>query len=191
MSTIYLVRHCQYENPRDILPGRLPVELSQEGLKEANLLKDFFKEKNIATIFSSGVLRCKQTAQIISDNAIPIKYDQRLLETFFAYQGFWRNDPQECYVHVEELGGESRADVLARMKKFWESLEFDSKENYLICSHGDPLYFLYQFLSGSPLLTEEDEYPPSDYQPKGSIRPVVIKSKKEFVVQEMIVQKEL
>ena len=42
MRTIYLVRHTQYDNPRHILVGRLPVTLSNEGVAEAEKLADFF-----------------------------------------------------------------------------------------------------------------------------------------------------
>jgi len=28
-TTLYLVRHCEYANPRNILPGRLPVQKLQ------------------------------------------------------------------------------------------------------------------------------------------------------------------
>ena len=91
-STIYLVRHCEYENPRGILPGRLPLELSSTGLKQAHAMKEFFLDKQIELIYSSAVVRCKQTSQIISDNKIPINYDKRLLEIFSAYQGYWDPD---------------------------------------------------------------------------------------------------
>lgn len=35
MKTFYLVRHAQYDNPLNILVGRLPVVLSSEGVAEA------------------------------------------------------------------------------------------------------------------------------------------------------------
>lgn len=92
MTKLYLVRHCQYANPKGILPGRLPVELSEEGLREAVRLRLFFKDKHINKIYSSAVRRCQQTSEQISSGAIPIEYDQRLLETFSAYQGFWVED---------------------------------------------------------------------------------------------------
>jgi broad specificity phosphatase PhoE len=44
---IYLLRHCEYENPRNILPGRLPLELSEVGIEKAEKLKKFFAGKNM------------------------------------------------------------------------------------------------------------------------------------------------
>ncbi|MBL7159755.1 histidine phosphatase family protein, partial [Candidatus Microgenomates bacterium] len=50
-TTIYLVRHCEYENPRRVVPGRLPgFPLSAEGKENAKLLANYFKDKKIAAI---------------------------------------------------------------------------------------------------------------------------------------------
>ena len=61
---IYLLRHCEYVNPNNIMPGRLPVELSEEGLNQAKRLRKYFMDKDIGMIYSSAVRRCKQTAEI-------------------------------------------------------------------------------------------------------------------------------
>ena len=89
MWAIYLLRHCEYEAIPPILPGRLPVQLSLRGIERAKRLSRFFKSKNIKKLYSSAVLRCKQTAEIISDGIIPVTYDKDLLETLSAYQGYW------------------------------------------------------------------------------------------------------
>lgn len=119
MPNIYLLRHCDYENPRQILPGRLPLELSESGKKRASQLKEIFKDKSISKIYSSEVLRCKQTAEIIADGKIPIIFDKRLLGT-----------------HL---------DVQTRTADFYEEIKkkLGSDENAIICSHGDPLQTIY------------------------------------------------
>lgn len=99
MNSIYLLRHCAYSNPLNILPGRLPVELSQEGRENALRLKEYFADKNIKQIYSSAVKRCKQTAEIIADHNIPLTFDQRLLETFSAYQGYWESNANNTWDH--------------------------------------------------------------------------------------------
>lgn len=155
MPSIYLLRHCQYANPRNILPGRLPVELSEEGIQRAEELRTEFADKNITKIYSSAVLRCKQTAEIIADGKIPIIYDQRLLETHSAYQGFWVEDADtdwnDFFCHRDELGGENLSDICARMADFWETVIKNTAENCIICSHGDPLMTLQHYLSDKPL----------------------------------------
>jgi probable phosphoglycerate mutase len=173
---IYLVRHCEYANPDNIMPGRLPVELSEEGLERAGRLRKYFADKDIGVIYSSAVRRCKQTAEIISAGKIAIVYDQRLLETFSAYQGYnfgnrqidWRLG----YRRRDKLGGESFAQVQQRGVEFWDWLVENESRNVIICSHGDPLYGIYLHLLGKPPLTDEEVSVPGDYIPKGGVAEV-------------------
>lgn len=150
MSQIYLLRHCDYDNPRNILPGRLPVELSEAGKERARELRDIFSDKKISRIYSSAVLRCKQTAEIVSGGQIPIVYDKRLLESLSALQGYWEHDWNHFFDHIDELGGETILDIKKRVVNFYEELvpKLEADENVIICSHGDPLQVLYAHLKG-------------------------------------------
>lgn len=167
-TTVYLLRHTEYDNPRHILPGRLPVELSAKGVTQAEKLRDYFADKNIAKIFSSAILRCKQTSEIISNGKIPIEYDRRLLEVLCAYQGYWVENTDLYYTMRPTLGGELNIDVQKRMIDFWGQINFEEKKNYLISSHGDPIYFLYQYFCNFELKKEEDLGDLPDYPPMGS-----------------------
>lgn len=90
MRSIYLVRHGDYANPRNIMLGRLPVELSESGWKQAENIAKFLADKNIGTIYSSAVVRCRQTIEPLARQVnLPIVYDIRLVETLSAYQGYW------------------------------------------------------------------------------------------------------
>lgn len=178
MSKIYLVRHCTYENPDGIVAGRLPLELGEFGIGQAEKLRNFFKDKNISHIYASAVMRCKMTAEIVADNKIPITFDKRLLETFTARQGIRGKGGVEHYAYRHELGGESLDDITKRMVDFWESAEWERDKNYIICSHGDPLYTLFNYLSKNPPLPEIEfnkvRHVFVGYQPMGSIRPIEI-----------------
>lgn len=133
------------------------------------------------------MLRCQQTAEIITDGKMPIQYDQRLLETFSAYQGYWVEDWTHFFSHINELGGESNEDIQQRIVDFYLSLPLVDGQNYIICSHGDPLYFLFQYLDRQPLLPQDVVIPPEDYQPTGSIRPVHI-NRGEITIDPVITQ---
>lgn len=161
MPTIYLLRHCDYDNPRQILPGRLPVELSVAGQKKAKELQEFFAKERISRIYSSAVLRCRQTAEIIANGQIPVVFDQRLLETLSAYQGYWiRESWQNFFAHNGELGGEGILDIQKRMVDFYQDLlpQLQKDERVIICSHGDPLQTLYAHLHNLEL--SEDKHLP-------------------------------
>lgn len=199
MKTIYLVRHCIYDNPRNIYPGRLPVVLSAEGMEQAERLRKYFADKEIQKIYSSAVLRCKQTSEVIADKKIPITFDKRLLETFSAYQGFWGADfgtPEgwdEFYAHQEELGGETYEDVQARVLDFIKEIVAKPEERIIICSHGDPLQFLYLGLKGEMLphwKGDTGEYGNPDYLKKGYFRPLVVDNN-EYRFEPLITQETL
>ncbi|NCO12420.1 MAG: hypothetical protein COZ34_01730 [Candidatus Pacebacteria bacterium CG_4_10_14_3_um_filter_34_15] len=178
MKTFYLVRHAQYANPLNILAGRLPVELSEAGIKEAKKLAIFFEDKKIDKIYASPVLRCKQTSEIISSKKTPVEYDLRIAETLSAFQGYWKMDWDYFFTHAEELGGESPLDISNRVSNFWNEVKNTSHDNIIICSHGDPLYLLYAKLAGIPLPTIREIYkiPEDQYQPKASIRTITLKN---------------
>ena len=176
MKTIYLVRHAQYANPHKILVGRLPVELSEEGRAEAEKLSDFFAERKIDQIYTSSVLRCFQTSQIISQDDIPIVKDLRIAETLSAYQGYWEYDWAHFYEMIDSMGGEKPQDIQDRMIDFWEEVKDRDEGDIIICSHGDPLYVLYAYLTKLPTPSVQEIYniPDGEYQPKGSVRPVIL-----------------
>ena len=193
MKKIYLVRHCEYSNPRNILVGRLPVALSKNGVKHAERLRKFFSDKHIDIIFSSAVKRCEQTSTIISDAKIPIQFDHRLLETFSAYQGYWGGykdgelDWTEFFSHRSELGGEGAHAIQARMVDFFADIQKRDEETMLVCSHGDPLYLLYLHLLKRKNISDADIYGElPDYQPKGSIREITWNSATDNTISDFI-----
>lgn len=162
MKRVFLVRHGEYTNQLGILPGRLPVELSENGISQIEKVRDYLNRFDIKKIYSSPVLRSKQTSEIISENNIPIIYDKRLMEVFTAYQGYWEINYINTYGHRSELGGESQEEVLARMVEFFDEALKNSDGNFVISSHGDPLYFLYLHLANKNLAPEDE---PRDIMP--------------------------
>lgn len=179
--TIYLVRHAMYSNPQNVVAGRLPMSLSEDGRTQAQKLHTYFADKNIAKIYSSAVQRCKETSEIIAGNGvISITFDQRLLEGFSAAQGISLDERKEdwkvFYAHTSELGGETPEQIQERMIDFFGEVVVKPEGNIIICSHGDPLYFLYLHL------TNQDQEMPKQwntqadllptYPQKASIRPI-------------------
>jgi len=189
MRSIYLVRHAEYDSPLKIAPGRLPFPLSAAGRARAARLQYFFQDKAIGAIYSSAVLRCQETAEIIAAKHVPVHYDQRLLETHSAYQGFWYEQEMDWthfFGHRDVLGGEGAQDILERVGDFWTQVILNNSDNngkdnnLIICSHGDPLYCLGQFVRGKKQLNDQDLYNlnDADYQPKGSVQEIVLDGQK-------------
>ena len=183
MVTLYLLRHCEYENPSNIVPGRLPYPLSQKGLDQSSRLREYFKDKKINKIFTSPILRCVQTSQHISLGKIPVEEDTRLTEILNSYQGHPLTTSFDLNRIKLLYGGESNKQVQNRMIDFYANTNFEDNHNYIICSHGDPILFLYQYLSGEDLMPdthsnlEPNIWP--GYLPKGSFLPIVISHDKK------------
>lgn len=133
------------------------MELSEAGRARAMELREIFRAKNISKIYSSAVLRCRQTAEIVADGQIPVVYDQRLLESLSAYQGYWVHDFDEFFAYHDELGGETVLDIQTRVVNFYEELiaSLTDNENVVICSHADPLHVLFAHLRHIPLSTDQ------------------------------------
>lgn len=188
------MRHCQYDNPSSVIPGRLPVSLSQAGRVEAERLRDYLADCAIDHIYSSAVKRCKQTATIVAGGRVPLSYDPRLLEGLSAYQGYrWDADNEpwmHYYAHQAELGGESVGDIQSRMVDFWSTLAGDER-NLVICSHGDPLYLLYAYLVDKPVEPDITRVSGIEqYIPKGGLYQFELKQGKWQFVQ-LITQEDM
>lgn len=185
---IYLVRHCEYANPRRILPGRLPLTLSPVGRRRARRLAQFFADKQIGKIYTSAVARAQQTADFISGGKIPVVNDVRLLESFSAYQGFPATSQQQdrlaYYGHLKDLGGETYQDIQRRMVDFFTEVRQRKQGNVILVSHGDPIFFLVaHFLHRAlpPVTREMSAEVTSRYPQKGSVRPLELVGRKVIV----------
>jgi len=145
------------------------VGLSQKGKQDAHKLGQYFTNKKITAIYSSPLLRTKQTAQIIGTklHLVP-KYSQHLLEVkspvkkithseLSKFGGFIYNHPQH------KKSGETKTAVLARMQKFVNKmLNQHPGENIIIVSHGDPIMLMaYGTIHHRP------------YIPKGGVIPLI------------------
>lgn len=155
MTTIYLVRHCEYDNPEKVVPYRLPgFPLNAKGKKEARLIAEYFKGKKIAVIYSSPLLRAKQTAELIAFKLnLKVRLDSLLLETKTPLQGMRREGFFRKYDFIfgedEHLknGGETIEEINTRMKKFiGRILEKHPHQRVIVVSHGDPLMAYAAFL---------------------------------------------
>jgi len=147
--------------------------LLEQGIKEAQLAGEILKGKNIDLIFSSDILRTRQTvkivAELISYDLEKIVYDKRLRDINWGIFGgkskekawaYYDNDMMKKF----EQGvpqGESWDQCKKRMVEVLKEIEdnFENK-NVLIVSHGDPLWLLEGYMKGKSneeLILEENK----------------------------------
>ncbi len=146
--SVYLIRHPEVENVSlKVFNGSIDVDLSKEGLKQAERLSEFFKNKGITKIFSSPLKRCHKTAQMIKESTkSELIIDNRLKERNFgifeslSWKQISKQYPTEASSFLKDpfnfriKNGESFFDVYERAKSFLDELNFN--ENILIVAHG-------------------------------------------------------
>jgi broad specificity phosphatase PhoE len=89
-TTIHLVRHGEVHNPQGIFYGRLPrFGLSATGRAQAEAARDFLATRPWTALYTSPLLRARQTATIIAQSRPGLKpcRESRLTEILSPYEG--------------------------------------------------------------------------------------------------------
>ena len=133
--TLYLARHGEsVSNYKNIFIGRsVDPELTEKGIQQASSLAESLKGRRIAAIFSSTLIRAKQTAQIVAyELGLPVYHSEKLIEVGLGLlDGHNIGDPaflsiysnmvsnwESGYPQVCIPEGESLLDVKARLDRF-------------------------------------------------------------------------
>lgn len=158
MTTLLVVRHAEVHNPRNILYGRLPgFGLSEKGRKQAVETARFVSTRPVAAIYTSPLLRARQTADIIAKTlgSVERHVTKRLLETRTGYQGHSNDVIKPGFSFYEppaQEADESMQAVWDRMSAFLRAVRRrHGAQTVVAVSHADPIAILYLGLSGKPL----------------------------------------
>lgn len=161
-TNIFLIRHGKVSNPNGTFYGRLPrMGLSEEGVVQISQTAKFLKQKNVARIFASPLLRTKQSSKIIQKvirNPQPlISQTKKLIEVNsfmegkpFSFGAKIRFD--HYFSPLRKKGNDSIGDVASRMMDFVTMVfkKFPSK-NVVALGHGDPIMILRAVIKKMPL----------------------------------------
>jgi len=149
---ILLVRHGETDwNLTGRFQGRSDVPLNQKGVEQANALASALREESLAAIYSSPLVRAKETARLIKvfHPSAPLYEDEGLVEMDLGeFEGIegprwaekhadfrkaWRDNPAS----VTMPGGESLKEVQARAVAALERItqSYPLGSTLLICSH--------------------------------------------------------
>ena len=168
MKNILLIRHGQSEwNKLNLFTGFKNIELSEQGIEEANKAGQNFKNLDIKfnIVFTSELKRAQETAKIILQNLDQwdflnnegkiisnINLNERdygdltglnkkeTAEKFGEEQVYkWRRGYSD-----QPPNGESLEDVVRRVTKYFEevikpAIQSDENDNILIAAHGNSL----------------------------------------------------
>ena len=165
MTTVYLIRHSDVENPQSVLYGHLEgFPLSDLGRRRAEALAERLSGTGIRRIVSSPLERAQETARIIAERLpepVEVELDPELWEAEFSryLQGvrYWMVPllRPRWYLHkmrrgmmpgdeaITELGGRV-LDVARRVVR-------ETPEHPVaLISHADPLQAAWILLDGRP-----------------------------------------
>ena len=144
---IYLTRHGQTElNRRELMQGRTDEPLNENGITQAKKARSFLEGIEFDAVYSSPLIRAKQTASILSGKPEEeIITDDRIREVEFGdyelrkynnlgprFNAYW------LFPEVFPNPGtvESVESMVSRSHGFLKELETKNYKNVLIVCHG-------------------------------------------------------
>ena len=168
MKNILLIRHGQSEwNKLNLFTGFKNIELSEQGIEEANKAGQNFKNLDIKfnIVFTSELKRAQETAKIILQNLDQWNFlnnEGKIISNINLNErdygdltGLNKKETAEKFgeeqVHKWRRGysdqppnGESLEDVVRRVTKYFEdvikpAIQRDENDNILIAAHGNSL----------------------------------------------------
>ena len=168
MKNILLIRHGQSEwNKLNLFTGFKNIELSEQGIEEANKAGQNFKNLDIKfnIVFTSELKRAQETAKIILQNLDQWNFlnnEGKIISNINLNErdygdltGLNKKETAEKFgeeqVHKWRRGysdqppnGESLEDVVGRVTKYFEevikpAIQSDENDNILIAAHGNSL----------------------------------------------------
>ena len=168
MKNILLIRHGQSEwNKLNLFTGFKNIELSEQGIEEANKAGQNFKNLDIKfnIVFTSELKRAQETAKIILQNLDQwdfLNNEGKIISNINLNErdygdltGLNKKETAEKFgeeqVHKWRRGysdqppnGESLEDVVRRVTKYFEevikpAIQINENDNILIAAHGNSL----------------------------------------------------
>jgi broad specificity phosphatase PhoE len=187
-TSIIFVRHGEVHNPEAIYYGRLPrFGLSENGRRQAQAAAEELRNKPLAAIYTSPMLRSRQTARIIQSlhPSIPLHTSNLLQEVYTPFDGMTQLEllARDWDLYTNTPGHyETPQGVLARVQKFiGRTRKRHAGKCTVAVTHGDVICFLLLWLDCKPVGVESRVYIPAicitdDYPAHASFVEVVYKT---------------
>jgi len=161
-TIISLVRHADVHNPQNVFYGRLPrFGLSSVGVEQAQHTSEYLANKSLAAIFTSPLLRARQTAKIIQAKHyhLPLHVSRLLNEAHALFDGYpisiiaakhW-----DVYTDAPSKY-EQPQDIFARTQKFINRVRRKYLGRHIVAvTHGDTVAFMLLWSKGLPVTVQQ------------------------------------
>jgi probable phosphoglycerate mutase len=155
---IYLIRHGETTGDlEDRYGGSYDDHLTDTGKEQLRLTASNLVGKGIEKIFSSPLIRAKESSEIIAEKiGVPIEYVNDIQErNYGVLTGLTKEEAQEKYPEVVELHkdpkntdpeGEGYDDFNERVLEAFQSVSRKDYKIVAIVSHGGPIKVLFRSL---------------------------------------------
>lgn len=171
-KTFYIIRHGQTDlNLKGIVQGQgIDSPLNEHGFAQAQAFYEAYQDVPFDKIYTSTLLRTRQTVASFIDKGIPTEALSGLDEISWGiYEGQELNDTilsgfdalvrswREGKLDIALEKGESPNQVVRRQQQAFEYiLEQENEETILVCMHGRALRILLCHLTGVPVAAMDD-----------------------------------
>ncbi|WP_125153208.1 alpha-ribazole phosphatase [Clostridium rectalis] len=157
---IFLLRHGETEhNMKKLYYGKLDALLNEQGIKQAEIVKERLKNIRFNAVYTSEMKRAVDTAKIVlKDKKYKIIKDSRINEMDLgifegkSYKEIEKLYPEEWKNWCENWKefappkGESFIQFYGRIKSFFEDILKLKEENILIVTHGGVIKNIYSYI---------------------------------------------
>ena len=166
---IFIVRHGETEfNKLHIVQGSgVDSSLNDTGRAQAAALFETYKEIDFDLVYTSKLVRTRETAQLFLDKNIPHIEDSDINEISWgifegkgskdvkinmknAYKGLndrWENEDYDARIE----GGESAAEMAFRLNRFLDNLKAREEKKILVVMHGRAIRCFMCLIAGRPI----------------------------------------
>jgi probable phosphoglycerate mutase len=157
MINLYLIRHGRQNSAL----CNVDVELSEAGQLQAGLLRDRLQNYNIDALYSSDLIRAKQTAEIVNEALrLPHIIREELREISFGlltgqsedyideHFADFRAEQKKLMEDIPYPGGENGTSVYERAMPVIQEIVQSGKKNIAVVTHGGTIRVLLAALFG-------------------------------------------
>lgn len=151
---LYLVRHGQVDHNLYKIYSSENEDLNENGVKQANQLREFIKDINYDVIISSPLIRAVHTAQLINFKNKPIVIDKRLKErdprslNGQAINTINREEYWNYYSTIQYGTSENIQLFFERINDFLSDLKSKSYKEIIIVAHSGVTKAFYSYFNG-------------------------------------------
>lgn len=205
MTTVFLIRHGEIDNPQKVFYGRtIDLSLNEEGKEQIKTVAQRIKDKGfiIEKIYTSPLKRGLQSSNIIAsvlsippekimveNNLIDVDIPSLVGKPLSLRDKIHDSGTDEYNGEFSRQGNESRQQIVNRMKGVFDKvISENTGKTVALVSHGDPMVLLIDAIEHPEREVKSINilFKQPDYPQKGEAVKVVLDEKGRFVSKEFI-----